>query len=112
MSYDGIPDSALAQVPAMQPPVGTTSNFIDPPSRNAAIIALNSVFLALMVPMVSIRLYVKAHVLHKIWWDDCKLRSPPSTLHSPLTGFRLTLRFCRHLRDRRCYFCCSLGYDA
>ena len=73
MSYDGIPYSILAQIPAMQPPAGVTSNFIDPPSHNTAIIALNTVFLALMLPVVSIRLYVKAHILHTMGWDDGKL---------------------------------------
>lgn len=72
MSHYGIPDSVLAQTPAMQPPNGTTPNFVDPVSRDTALIALNAVFLALMVPVVAVRLYGKAHTVHKIGWEDCR----------------------------------------
>lgn len=101
MSYDGIPDSVLAQTPAMQPPAGITPNFINPPSRNAALIALNTVFLALMVTVVSMRLYVKTRVVRTMGGDDytCAIAAVSSIAHSTIMLTNLKLGYGRHLWD-------------
>lgn len=64
----GVP---LSEIPALQPPPGITPNFINPPTIAPALIAVNGVFLALMLLAVSIRIYSKGLLLRSLGWDDC-----------------------------------------
>jgi hypothetical protein len=68
MSTSSIPPD----FPALPPPAGVQSNFIDPPSQATALICLNAIFLALMLIVVTVRMYVKGRVLHNLGWDDCE----------------------------------------
>ncbi|KAH8654975.1 hypothetical protein BGZ60DRAFT_532605 [Tricladium varicosporioides] len=103
MSTAGIPPEVLAQYPAMKPPLGVKSNFINPPSQQPALIILNAVFLALMVIVVAIRLYSKARILRTIGWDDytCAMAALASTAHSVVMLNNLQLGYGRHLWDVR-----------
>lgn len=62
---------ALYNFPAMPPPVGMKSNFIDPPTLGPRLAALNAIFLTLMLIVVSGRIYARAIVTHSVGYDDC-----------------------------------------
>ncbi|KAL4993080.1 hypothetical protein BDV10DRAFT_200018 [Aspergillus recurvatus] len=56
--------------PAVPPPPGVESNFVDPPSRQASVIIMASIFVPLMFLAVLTRVYVRTRII-KIWgWDD------------------------------------------
>lgn len=61
--------------PASPPPPGVLSNFIDPPSHRPEIIALEGVFLSLMLMAVAVRIFVRLRVIKTWGWDDCKISS-------------------------------------
>ena len=70
---DSIPPGVpLSEIPALQPPPGVKSNFVDPPSYANALIAVNAVFLAFMLIALTIRIFTKSILLHSLGWDDCK----------------------------------------
>lgn len=60
------PTSASNPAPAVKP------DSMDPPSLAGALIAVNVVFLVLMVTVVSIRVYTKGMLLRTLGWDDCE----------------------------------------
>lgn len=62
----------LSRTPALPPPDGVLSNFIDPPSRANSYIIVNSIALALMILCVSLRLYAKIWIIRSPGWDDGK----------------------------------------
>ena len=64
---------ALASFPAATPPPGVIPNFTNPYSQANVLIIVGSVFVGLMVMFGIARLYVKAFVIRKATWDDCKL---------------------------------------
>ncbi|KAL4922385.1 hypothetical protein BDW62DRAFT_197063 [Aspergillus aurantiobrunneus] len=64
---DSIPDDST---PAAPPPPGVESNFIDPPSRQLAIIIMSTIFVFLMLLSVAARVYSRTQII-KLWrWDD------------------------------------------
>ncbi|KAL0259285.1 hypothetical protein SLS55_005021 [Diplodia seriata] len=67
MSYEGID---LSNYPAMQPPAGQHSNFVDPPSVENKLLIINCVFTSLMAVMIVIRLVIKGPITKVLWWDD------------------------------------------
>ena len=62
----------LEDIPALPPPPGVVSNFVNPPTLGPTLIAINAVFLPLTMIAVTIRIYVKGHIIRAIGWDDCK----------------------------------------
>ncbi|OJJ64192.1 hypothetical protein ASPSYDRAFT_84214 [Aspergillus sydowii CBS 593.65] len=60
----------LDQQPAMPPPPGFETDFVDPPSRQPAIIAMSAVFVSLMLLAVSVRAYTRTRILKSWGWDD------------------------------------------
>jgi hypothetical protein len=62
----------LDQQPAMPPPPGFKTNFVDPPSQQPAIIAMSAVFISLMLLAVSVRAYTRTLILKSWGWDDSK----------------------------------------
>lgn len=66
------PGVPLSQIPALKPPPGVKPNFVDPVSLAPAIIAVNVVFLVLMLIALVMRLYTKGILLRNLWWDDRK----------------------------------------
>lgn len=69
---DGIPSSILDETPAMLPPAGQTSNFINPPDIYMISIVSSTIGLALTFVFVGIRLYTKYFLLKKLYWEDCE----------------------------------------
>ncbi len=64
--------ASLQTATVLPPPPGVRPNFVDPPSYETAIIALESVFLTLTLVAVGVRIFVRSQVT-KIWgWDDCE----------------------------------------
>lgn len=68
------------------PPPGIIPNLINPTSRAYQLYAVCSVFLALMVFSVAVRLYAKWVLLKMRTWDDC-------TAFSHFLQLRLTRRY-------------------
>ncbi|KAF2683303.1 hypothetical protein K458DRAFT_304781 [Lentithecium fluviatile CBS 122367] len=62
--------AALAQMPAMAPPPGVESNLINPESIGYRQTITTSILLAIMMPFVFNRIYVKVWLVRKISWDD------------------------------------------
>jgi hypothetical protein len=60
----------LARTPAFPPPEGVTSNFVDPPSRARTQLDVSSAVLALVVPFILNRVYVKLVLQKRVTWDD------------------------------------------
>jgi len=63
----------IQNIPVLNPPPGTTSNFVNPKTVAPGLIAINAVFVPLMLISVAIRVYVKGFIVRAIGWDDCKL---------------------------------------
>ncbi|KAK3934388.1 hypothetical protein QBC46DRAFT_273902 [Diplogelasinospora grovesii] len=60
----------LAQTPAAAPPPGQMPNFVNPPSQQAAMIAVSTVMMALTLTFVSLRLYNSLWVTKKPGIED------------------------------------------
>ena len=60
-----------ADIPALTPPNGVHSNFTHPKTLRTSLIAVNTTFLLLMVPVVIIRIYSRGYLTHALCWDDC-----------------------------------------
>jgi hypothetical protein len=58
-------------VPAMAPPAGQTSNFVDPPYCGIKFLVVNCVFLPLAVIALGVRTWTRAFVVRSVRWDDC-----------------------------------------
>lgn len=76
----------LQNAPALKPPPGVRPNFVNPPSYESTIVALEGVFLALMLIALSVRVYVRTRITKSIGWDDCKRSVYPRLLGHMLTG--------------------------
>ena len=57
---------------AIPPPLGLTSNFVNPPSKASWDIVTQAVCLTVATLLVAIRLFTKIHILKSSGWDDCK----------------------------------------
>lgn len=62
-----------SHIPLFDPPAGVSSNFIDPVSNASVYLATSAVFLALMLVLVVMRMWVKLVVLQAPSLDDGKL---------------------------------------
>ena len=67
-TLDGFLDSISALA-------GMESNFVDPQTVASSLIAVNSIFLPLMLIAVTIRIYIKSCIVHAMGWDDWKYAS-------------------------------------
>jgi hypothetical protein len=68
--------AALDSMPAMAPPSGVESNLLHPESIAYRQQIATSVLLAIMMPFVFNRIYVKAWLVRKMSWDDGMSQSP------------------------------------
>ncbi|KAM3075771.1 hypothetical protein ACMFMG_007897 [Clarireedia jacksonii] len=105
MSRKKIPPGFWATFPAAPPPEGVKSNFDHPANHDASLIALNTIFLALTIIVVTMRLYAKGAVMHTLGWDDytCALAAATSVVHSGVMLSSLQYGFGRHLWDIRAF---------
>lgn len=78
----------LSKIPAMFPPDGVESNFVNPYSNGPKLTRLSAIFLALMGLCVLIRFYTKIFIKHSWGWDDCESASrwPVSSIYLHLVG--------------------------
>ncbi|EMR85763.1 hypothetical protein ACHAPC_011191 [Botrytis cinerea] len=70
MSFADIPPEELPLLPALAPPNGTVSNFINPENRADAYIVVAGIFIGLAAISVILRLYVRISLQKTPWWDD------------------------------------------
>ncbi|PYI00525.1 hypothetical protein BO78DRAFT_438518 [Aspergillus sclerotiicarbonarius CBS 121057] len=57
-------------IPAVAPPPGLTSNFVDPPHCGTKFIVVNCVFLPLAVLALGVRTWTRLFVVRSVSWDD------------------------------------------
>lgn len=62
---------SLADVPAALPPPGVRPNYVNPHSEAPLLIIMGSIFVAIMLLFVSVRIYTKIKVVGKSSPDDC-----------------------------------------
>ncbi len=60
----------LSKTPALAPPPGVTSNFVNPESRGNLILAFGVLSLALMIPFVTVRFCTKIWITRTLGADD------------------------------------------
>lgn len=70
--YAKIPPSVLNTLPALQPPAGVESNFVDPENKGYVQISVATVLFSLMVCLFANRVYTKLFIIRKVSWDDCE----------------------------------------
>ncbi|GAQ35202.1 uncharacterized protein BO87DRAFT_408151 [Aspergillus neoniger CBS 115656] len=57
-------------IPAMEPPPGQVSNFIDPPYCGAKFVVVNCVFLPMALIALIVRTWTRVVVVRSVSWDD------------------------------------------
>ena len=70
-----IPPSVLGTLPALQPPAGVESNFVNPDDRGYVCNVTASVLFGFMVGLYANRVYTKLAIVRKASWDDCMCAS-------------------------------------
>ena len=72
-----VPDDSSNGVtlPALFPPPGVTSNFVNPETRGPALVVTSAICITLMVVCVAVRFYTKIHIKKTWGWDDCSYGS-------------------------------------
>ncbi|CAF9937181.1 hypothetical protein IMSHALPRED_011049, partial [Imshaugia aleurites] len=65
-----IPLSVLKNLPALQPPAGVESNFVNPEDRGYLLNSVATVLFCLMVCLFANRVYTKLCIVRKAGWDD------------------------------------------
>lgn len=93
----------LKNIPALPPPDGVHSQFDHPRSLASSLIAVNAVFLPLMIIAVGTRLYTRAFIANALGWDDytCVGAALSSTAHTIMCILALPVGFGSHLWDIR-----------
>lgn len=66
-------------IPAMAPPAGQASNFVDPPYTGTKLLVVNCVFLPLALIALGVRTWTRAFVVRSFRWDDCESKLIPQT---------------------------------
>ena len=62
---------ALSGVPALAPPPGVQSNFVNPQNQSLSFYIVTSILFVAMVIFFSNRAYTKLFIVRKYSWDDC-----------------------------------------
>jgi len=65
-----LPAEYKSKYPALQPPPGVQSNFVDPDSRGYVLLTVGSILFALMVFVLAARIYVRFFVARQFSWGD------------------------------------------
>ena len=66
---------ALSDVPALSPPPGVQSNFVNPENQSLSFYIVTSILFVSMVIFFLNRVYTKLLIIRKYSWDDCTLRA-------------------------------------
>ncbi|EUC35046.1 hypothetical protein COCVIDRAFT_25272 [Bipolaris victoriae FI3] len=90
-------------LPAMPPPEGQASNFVNPESRDMELIVMNAVFLSATVVAVAVRFVARRTAKDVVGWDGvmCVLATMASAAHSGLMISGLDIGYGKHLWDIR-----------
>jgi hypothetical protein len=59
-------------IPAMPPPEGQTSNFVNPNYIGTKYLVVNCIFLPLAMIALGVRTWTRLFVVRSFRWDDCK----------------------------------------
>ena len=73
-----LPPSVLDSLPALSPPPGVESNFVNPEDRGYILKSVATVLFCFMVCFFANRVYTKLFIIRKLGWDDCKCASQPA----------------------------------
>lgn len=73
--FSDIPPSILNTRPALRPPAGVKSNFVNPEGRGHICNAVVTVLFCLTVCLFANRIYTKLFIVRKTGWDDCECAS-------------------------------------
>ncbi len=65
-----LPSSVLNTLPALQPPAGVESNFVNPDDRGYILTTVATVLVCFMVCLFANRVYTKLFIIRKAGWDD------------------------------------------
>lgn len=60
------------KTPALLPPPGMHSNFLNPESHANQTIVACSIVTAIMILFLVARMYTKIYLTHSVGWDDCE----------------------------------------
>ncbi|GKZ17729.1 hypothetical protein AbraIFM66951_010865 [Aspergillus brasiliensis] len=77
-------------IPAMEPPPGQVSNFVDPPYSGAKFLVVNCVFLPVALIALSVRTWTRVVVVRSVSWDDY-LMIFAAILSTVMTGVTLKM---------------------
>lgn len=66
------PPMDLANIPLLPPPLGVMPNFVNPENRASILIIISTIFLALLLPFVVLRLYTRIWITRTFDLDDGK----------------------------------------
>jgi hypothetical protein len=66
------PTMDLAKIPVLPPPLGVMPNFVNPENRASILIIISTIFLALLLPFVVLRLYTRIWITRTFGLDDGK----------------------------------------
>jgi hypothetical protein len=58
--------------PAMPPPPGQTSNFVNPPYTGTKFVVVNSIFLPLAIIGLAVRTWTRVFIVRSFRYDDCE----------------------------------------
>lgn len=72
-----LPPSVFDTLPALSPPPGVESNFVNPEDRAYILNSVATVLFCLMVCFFVNRVYTKLFIIRKLGWDDRKYASRP-----------------------------------
>ena len=67
--------AAILEGPAMDPPAGLVSNFVNPENLYTSIAGAQIACYTIATVAVALRVYTKAFITREFGWDDCELRS-------------------------------------
>lgn len=98
----GIPGE-IWNLPALPPPPGQTSNFVNPDSRDTELIIMNAVFLSATIVAVAMRFVTRRSAKDVVRWDGvmCVIATLASAAHSGLMISNLDIGYGKHLWDIR-----------
>lgn len=85
---------ALLDGPAMDPPLGVTVDFVDPPNLQRKVIIALTLYTAFATLVILMRLYTKVFLFRKTVFEDCMSRYI-DILHDSII---LMLHRCRRFR--------------
>lgn len=67
--------SVLDALPALQPPAGVQSNFVNPEDRGYVLVSVATVIICIMICFFANRVYTRLFIVRKLGRDDCKCAS-------------------------------------